>query len=337
MPTRMHLLGGFKIHTPRLRRGYASNTATLTSMFSTKRPVVKIAPMKYISALTLLVMLAFAGNSLLVRLALSTDSIGPLSFSIIRLLAGALVLGLIAKPKLALQSGSWTSALYLLAYVFFFSYAYLSLDAGTGALILFATVQIVMIGSGLWHGERLTALQWAGMTAACLGLFFLLRPGAASSPNLTGAVLMGLAGAGWALYSLRGRHVESPALATAGNFAKASAYIVGISVPLLGVLPEESPSTKGILLALISGAITSGLGYTLWYKVLPHLRATRASIAQLSVPAIAAIGGMIFLNEMVTTRLVITTALVLGGVALATLWPDMQPENTASDTPHEPN
>ena len=284
--------------------------------------------MKYISALTLLVMLAFAGNSILVRLALSTDSIGSLSFSIIRLLAGALMLALITKPKLALESGSWLSALYLLTYVFFFSYAYLSLDAGTGALILFATVQIVMIGSGLWHGERLAALQWAGMAMACLGLFFLLRPGAASSPNLAGAVLMGLSGFGWALYSLRGRHAESPTLATAGNFAKASVCVVGISIPLLFVLPEEYPSTKGIVLAIISGAITSGLGYTLWYKALPHLTATRASIAQLSVPAIAAIGGMIFLNETVTTRLIITTSLVLGGVAMATLWPIKQATKT---------
>ena len=277
--------------------------------------------MKYISALTLLIMIAFAGNSILVRLALSTDSIGSLSFSIIRLLAGALVLGLIAKPKRALTSGSWTSAIYLLAYVFFFSYAYLSLDAGTGALILFATVQIVMIGSGLRSGERLSSLQWAGMTIACLGLFFLLRPGAAASPNLIGVVLMVLSGIGWALYSLAGRQTESPALATAGNFAKASMYIVAISIPLFFFLPEDPPSTKGILLAIISGAITSGLGYTLWYKVLPHLPATRASIAQLSVPAIAAIGGMTFLNETVSTRLLITTALVLGGVAMATLWP----------------
>ena len=252
-----------------------------TTIFSIKRPVGKIELMKYISALTLLVMLAFAGNSILVRLALSTDSIGSLSFSIIRLLAGALMLALIAKPKHALESGSWLSALYLLVYVLFFSYAYLSLDAGTGALILFATVQIVMIGSGLWHGERLTALQWTGMAMACSGLFFLLRPGAASSPNLTGAVLMCLSGMGWALYSLRGRHTESPALATAGNFTKASVYVVGISIPLLLVLPEEFPSTKGIVLAIISGAITSGLGYTLWYKVLPHLPATRASICLL--------------------------------------------------------
>jgi len=277
--------------------------------------------MKYISVLTLLVMIAFAGNSILVRLALSTDSIGPLAFSVIRLSAGAMVLALIAKPKNAIQSGSWTAALYLLTYVVFFSYAYLSLDAGTGALILFATVQIVMIGSGIRQGERLSPAQWMGMAMACLGLFFLLRPGAVASPNPIGALLMGLSGLGWALYSLRGRHVESPALATAGNFARASACVIGISIPLLLLTPEAYPNTKGIALAITSGAITSGLGYTLWYKVLPHLPATRASIAQLSVPAIAAIGGLLFLNETLTTRLLITTALVLGGVAMATLWP----------------
>lgn len=277
--------------------------------------------MKYVSTLTFLVMVAFAGNSILARLALSTDSIGSLSFSIIRLLAGAIVLSLIARPRRALQSGSWTAALYLLSYALFFSYAYLSLDAGTGALILFAAVQIVMIGSGIRQGERLSAVQWSGMVIACLGLFFLLRPGAASSPDPIGALMMGLSGLGWALYSLRGRSTDSPALATAGNFAKAAVYVVVISVPLLLLMPEEYPSVKGVALAVLSGAVTSGLGYTLWYKVLPHLAATRASIAQLSVPAIAAVGGIAFLNEAVTTRLVLTTALVLGGVAMATLAP----------------
>lgn len=278
--------------------------------------------MKYIFALTFLVMVAFAANSILVRLALSTDSIGSLWFSIIRLMAGAIVLALIAKPKRALQAGSWTAALCLLAYMVFFSYAYMSLDAGTGALILFAAVQIVMIGSGLQYGERLSPIQWLGMTMACLGLFFLLRPGAASSPDPIGALLMGLSGLGWALYSLRGRHTKSPTLATAGNFARAFVYIVAISVPLLLFLPEEYPSLKGIGLAILSGAVTSGLGYSLWYKVLPNIPATRASIAQLSVPAIAAIGGLVFLNEAVTFRLLVTTALVLGGVAMATLWPN---------------
>ena len=276
--------------------------------------------------MTALVMIAFAANSILVRLALSTASIGPLAFSIIRLLAGAVVLTIIAKPRITIGSGSWTSAFYLLAYVVFFSYAYLSLDAGTGALILFATVQIVMVGQGIRQGERLSLRQWAGMTLACAGLFFLLSPGMTASPNPLGSLLMGLAGSGWALYSLRGRQAEgrqaeSPTRATAGNFAKASAYVLAVGTLFLVLIPEQLPSSKGILLALSSGAVTSGLGYALWYKVLPQLPATRASVAQLSVPAIAAIGGIVFLGEAVSARLLVTTALVLGGVALATLGP----------------
>jgi len=276
--------------------------------------------MKNVLALTLLAMIAFAGNSIIARMALAADSIGPLSFSLIRLVAGASVLALLAGPKPALSSGSWAGAAYLLTYVVFFSYAYLSLDAGTGALILFATVQIVMIGSGIRHGERLSAIQWAGTGLACLGLILLLRPGADTSPNPVGAVMMGLSGLGWALYSLRGRHVESPILATAGNFAKATAMVLLVSTPLLFVMPEAFPHAKGFTLAIMSGSVTSGLGYALWYKVLRHLTAIRAGVAQLSVPAIAALGGLVFLNEVVTIHLLITTAMVLGGVAIATLW-----------------
>ena len=275
--------------------------------------------MKNILVLTLLVMIAFAANSILVRLALTSDSIGPLVFSVIRLTAGAIALALLAGPKRVFSSGSWAGATCLLTYVIFFSYAYLSLDTGTGALILFATVQIVMIGSGIRHGERLSAMQWLGTGLASIGLVFLLRPGGDASPNPIGAFMMGLSGLGWALYSLRGRHVDAPTLATAGNFAKASLLILLIGLPLLFVLPERHPHIKGILLAITSGAVTSGLGYALWYKVLKHLPASRAGIAQLSVPAIAAIGGIVLLNETVTVRLLITTVMVLGGVGIATL------------------
>ena len=205
-------------------------------------------------------------------------------------------------------------------YNIFFSYAYLSLDAGTGALILFATVQIVMIGSGIRNGERLSMVQWLGAGLACLGLVFLLRPGAHSSPNLPGALMMGLSGLGWAMYSLHGRHVDSPTQATAGNFAKASLLVLLISIPLFLAKPEAYPHAKGIVLAIASGSVTSGLGYALWYRVLRHLPAIRAGVAQLSVPAIAALGGLIFLNETVTVRLLVTTVMVLGGVAIATLW-----------------
>ena len=275
--------------------------------------------MKHVLALTALAMIAFAGNSIIVRMALASDSIGPLSFGVIRLLAGAVVLALLANPKRAFSSGSWKGALCLLTYVVFFSYAYLSLDAGTGALILFATVQIVMIGWGIKQGERLSAIQWLGTGIAFLGLVFLLRPGAAASPDPLGALMMGMAGLGWALYSLLGRHVESPTLATAGNFVKALLLVLLISLPLFWIRPERYPQAKGVLLAIMSGGVTSGLGYALWYRVLRYLPATRAGIAQLSVPAIAAVGGLMFLNEVVTVRLLITSAMVLGGVAVATI------------------
>jgi len=275
--------------------------------------------MKHVLALTLLAMIAFAGNSIIVRMALASECIGPLSFGVIRLLAGAFVLAMLTGPKRAFSSGSWLGALCLLTYVVFFSYAYLSLDAGTGALILFATVQIVMIGWGIRQGERLSAIQWLGTGLACLGLVFLLRPGAVASPDPLGATMMGISGFGWALYSLLGRHVESPTLATAGNFGKAFLLVLLISLPLFLFRPEQYPQGKGILLAIMSGAVTSGLGYALWYRVLRYLPATRAGIAQLSVPAIAAVGGLVFLNEAVTARLLITSAMVLGGVAIATI------------------
>ena len=274
--------------------------------------------MNHILVLTLLTMFAFAGNSIIARMALASESIGPLSFGMIRLLAGAVVLALLANPKRAFSAGSWAGASCLLIYIVFFSYAYLSLDAGTGALILFGAVQIVMIGSGIRLGERLLAIQWIGTSIACLGLVFLLRPGT-TAPDPLGALMMGASGVGWALYSLLGRRVEMPTLATAGNFVRAFMLVLLISLPLLWVRPEELPHTKGIVLAILSGGATSGLGYALWYRVLRHLPATRAGIAQLSVPAIAAVGGLIFLNEAVTVRLLLTSAMVLGGVAMATL------------------
>lgn len=284
--------------------------------------------MNHVLIPTLLAMIAFAGNSIIGRMALASGSIGPLSFSVIRLLAGAVVLALLVRPKRAFASGSWGGASYLLTYVVFFSYAYLSLDAGTGALILFAIVQIVMIGSGIRHGERLSVVQWLGTCLACSGLVFLLRPGADTSPNLPGAVMMGLAGLGWAMYSLHGRHIDSPLAATAGNFVKALILVFMISIPLFLVSPESYPHSKGIALAIASGSVTSGLGYALWYRVLRRLPAIRASVAQLSVPAIAALGGLIFLNETITVRLLLTTVMVLGGVAIATLW---KTRDTAED------
>ena len=268
--------------------------------------------------ITGLAMTAFAANSVLARLAMAGGEAGPWGFTLLRILSGALVLALIVSPGRAVRAGSWTSAAALLAYAAFFSLAYLSLTTGTGALILFALVQITMIGWGLAIGERLSAARWAGMALAVGGLVWLLMPGL-QAPPLTGALLMAVAGVGWGIYSLRGRNQRQPTLLTAGNFARAAALSLLIGLPALLVSGESAPSVEGAAYALASGAITSALGYAIWYAALRDLSASLAAIAQLTVPAIAALGGMIFLEEPLTVRFLIATALILGGVALASL------------------
>ncbi len=268
--------------------------------------------------ITGLAMTAFAANSVLARLAMAGGEAGPWAFTLLRILSGALVLALIVSPGRAVRAGSWASAAALLAYAAFFSLAYLSLTTGTGALILFALVQITMIGWGLAIGERLSAARWAGMALAVGGLVWLLMPGL-QAPPLTGALLMAVAGIGWGIYSLRGRRQRQPTLLTAGNFARAAALSLLIGLPALLVSGESAPSVEGAAYALASGAITSALGYAIWYAALRDLSASLAAIAQLTVPAIAALGGMIFLEEPLTVRFLIATALILGGVALASL------------------
>lgn len=268
--------------------------------------------------ITALAMCAFAANSILARLAMASGEAGPWSFTLIRILSGALVLALLVPPAKAVRAGSWASAGALLAYAAFFSLAYLSLAAGTGALVLFAIVQITMIGWGLMAGERLSVARWAGLAFALTGLVWLLLPGL-EAPPLGGAALMAVSGLGWGIYSLRGRGKREPTLLTAGNFARASALAVLIGVPALLLAGEAPPSAQGIVYALLSGAVTSGLGYAIWYAALRDLSASLAAIAQLTVPAIAALGGVIFLSEPLTSRFVIATAFILGGVALASL------------------
>lgn len=268
--------------------------------------------------ITALAMTAFAANSVLARLAMAGGEPGPWAFTLLRILSGALVLALIVSPGRAVRAGSWASAAALLAYAAFFSLAYLSLTTGTGALILFALVQLTMIGWGLATGERLSAARWAGMALAAGGLVWLLMPGL-QAPPLTGALLMAVAGIGWGIYSLRGRRQRQPTLLTAGNFARAAALSLLIGLPALLVSGESAPSVEGAAYALASGAITSALGYAIWYAALRDLSASLAAIAQLTVPAIAALGGMIFLEEPLTVRFLIATALILGGVALASL------------------
>ena len=273
-----------------------------------------------IFALTALAMVAFAANSILARLALTGDDIGPWGFTAIRFISGAICLALIIEPTRTFRQGSWKAALALLLYGLFFSYAYISLAAGTGALILFAAVQITMIGGGLMAGERLRILQWLGVALAMGGLVYLMVPNIAP-PSPIGAAMMALAGLGWGLYSLMGRGQGEPTALTAGNFLRAAIICAVLSLPLMLMLPEITPAPKGIMLALASGILTSGLGYVIWYMALKHLSATRAGIAQLTVPILAAIGGMLFIAEPFTIRFFIAMCLTLGGVGLATLSP----------------
>ncbi len=267
---------------------------------------------------TALAMTAFAANSVLARLAMATGEAGPWTFTLIRILSGAVVLGLIASPVRAIRSGSWASGAALFVYAAAFSIAYLTLATGTGALILFALVQITMIGWALVSGERLSAARWAGFMLAITGLVWLLLPGL-EAPPLEGAALMAAAGVAWGIYSLRGRGQGQPTAQTAGNFLRAGVIVLALSLPAFMLAGEATPSWAGIGYALASGAITSGLGYAIWYAALRELTASLAGIAQLSVPAIAAAGGMVFLAEPLTIRFAIATALILGGVGIASL------------------
>lgn len=268
--------------------------------------------------LTALAMAAFAANSVLGRLGLVEGGIGPGSFVLIRLVSGALLLCLIAGPRRSLAAASPAGALSLFAYAAFFSYAYLALAAGTGALILFAAVQVTMVGAGLAKGERLSGLQWGGLGLALAGLAWLLSPGLAA-PSPAGALAMAVAGVAWGAYSLLGRGKGDPTARTAGNFLGASLITLPALPFALLVHPEPAPALYGIALAVLSGAVTSGLGYAVWYTALKHLEAAQAGIAQLTVPALAALGGVVILAEPLTLRFSLATLVILGGVGLATL------------------
>ena len=271
-------------------------------------------------ALTTLVMIAFAANSVLGRLGLLGGEIGAGSFALVRLVSGAIVLALITSPRQAMNAGTWRGGLALLVYAGFFSYAYLELSAGTGALLLFAMVQITMVGAALIAGERFTILQWGGILVAFAALAWLLLPGL-DTPPIIAALAMLIAGIGWAAYSLIGRTATStPTLNTAGNFWRASCIGIIVLLPIvLWIAPEQRPGRTGILIAIISGGITSGLGYALWYSALKSLTAMRAGVAQLTVPAIAAFGGILFLSEAPTLRFILASCLILLGVGMATL------------------
>jgi len=271
-------------------------------------------------ALTALAMTAFAGNSLLCRIALKHTSLDAASFTAIRLLSGALVLWLVARRWRGAQSGagSWPSALALFAYAAGFSFAYVSLPAATGALLLFGAVQATMIGYGLYKGERFRRLQLVGLALAFGGIVGLLLPGL-SAPPLAGALLMLGAGVAWGVYSLRGKGAGDPTRVTAGNFLRAVPLALALSLSMLILQGGASLDAAGVGYAVASGALTSGLGYALWYAVLPALKATTAATVQLSVPVLAALGGIAFLGEPVTLRLAMASAAILGGIALVVL------------------
>lgn len=264
--------------------------------------------------MTGLALLAFAGNSLLCRLALGPVGMDAASFTAIRLVSGAAMLGLMLRLHgvPVASGGNWPSALALFIYAAAFSYAYLSLTAATGALLLFGAVQACMIGHGLWQGERFSTVQWLGLTLALAGLLGLLLPGL-SAPPLGGALLMLGAGIAWAMYSLRGRGAGNPVVVTAGNFLRA------VPIGLLLVLvfrADLSLDGAGIAYAIASGALASGLGYTVWYNVLPSLPASHAATVQLCVPVLVALGGIAFLGEAPSLRLVLAAIAILGGIAL---------------------
>lgn len=270
-----------------------------------------------IAGLTSLAMVAFASNSLLCRIALKQTSIDAASFTSIRLISGALILWLIVRITRGRQTGSgnWRSAFALFAYAAGFSFAYVNLPAATGALLLFGAVQATMIGHGIWTGERLQKLQLVGLVLALGGLVALLLPGL-SAPPLPDSLLMLGAGVAWGIYSLRGKGAGDPTKVTAGNFLRAVPIAAALS---LMMLDRASLDSAGFWYAVASGALASGIGYAIWYTALPALKATHAATLQLSVPVIAALGGILFLGESITLLLAFASAAILGGIALVIL------------------
>lgn len=271
--------------------------------------------------LTAVAMAAFAANSILARLALGSGAIDAASYAGIRLASGAVVLGMLVmlRGKSGWRSlarlGTWQQAAALLGYALAFSLAYQLLGASVGALILFASVQIGMVARAVLVGDRPGALEWLGLGMAGAAFVYLVSPGLAA-PDPLGALLMVMSGLCWAAYSLLGRGSSQPLADTAGNFLRCLPVAVFL---LVGGLALNAPRLDGVIYAVASGAIASGLGYAIWYAALPELSRTRAAVVQLSVPVIAAFGAALFIGETVTPRLLVSSALILGGIALATL------------------
>ena len=265
---------------------------------------------------TFLALSAFAANSVICRLALKEKAIDPGLFTSIRLISGALVLVLLVflsrSDRSSYSKGSWVSGFILFLYAAAFSYAYITLETGTGALIVFGAVQITMIAYSLVTGYKMSVYEWLGVVLSIAGFIYLMLPGA-KAPSISGFVLMSISGISWGLYSIRGNNSKNPLNETAFNFLRATPFLMLL---LFFVAKDINASTKGILLALLSGTITSGIGYTIWYMALKELTSIQASIVQLFVPVLAAIGGVIFVGELISYKLVIASLMILGGIFL---------------------
>lgn len=278
---------------------------------------------------TIIALLAFAANSLFCRMALVEGYIDAWSFTAIRLLSAAVCLGIIMlihahyltrqrsdkqplnTDPILNDTGSWLSSISLVVYALCFSLAYVALDTGTGALILFSAVQLTMISWGIYRQEQLSRLQWMAFMVAVAGFIYLMLPSAAV-PSWYGAVLMTISGIAWGVYSIRGQACLSPLQATGFNFIRGL-----VAVPIIGLIGisySQDIRLEGILLAFVSGAITSGVGYSIWYMAMPLLKSTQAAVVQFCVPVLAAIAGVLFLSEQLTMRFVIASTIILGAV-----------------------
>ena len=269
--------------------------------------------------LTGLALIAFSANSVLCRMALGNETIDASSFTIVRLLAGSFVLLIIititGKTADTATKGSWTASFMLFLYAVTFSYAYLSLDTGTGALILFSSVQITMILLSIISGTRLHITEWAGVVIALTGFIYLILPGV-TMPSASGLLLMTVAGMAWGIYSLKGRDSINPLIDTTYNFIRTVPFVMILA---LFTIDNIYYSPEGVVLALISGGVASGIGYTIWYIALGGLSSTQAAVLQLSVPVIAALGGVVFVSETITLRLTVSAATVLTGILIVIL------------------
>lgn len=280
--------------------------------------MVNGVPVKIILC-TCLALLAFAGNSILCRLALGNNVIDAASFTVIRLLSGIIVLLVIfyltRNNRESTSKGSWAASSMLFLYAITFSFAYISLETGIGALILFGSVQITMILASLISGNRLHYTEWIGVVIAFSGFVYLVLPGL-TTPSLMGFILMTVAGIAWGIYTLLGRGSNNPFSDTAHNFLRTLPFV---AVLIAITFQDSNLSQEGILLAALSGGIASGIGYTVWYIALGGISISQAAVVQLLVPVIAAVGGVLFVNELISLRLVLSSVMVLGGILIVVL------------------